>query len=187
MVGAVVKQAADRAKCRITPLAALASGLLAGAVGTTSIDSVRYLMYRRRGGQDAPLAWEFAPVDGWAQAPDPGQVTKRVVEGFTQKPIPDRWAWLTSTVAHWAYGCAMAAGYAIVAGSLRRPRPLYGLPFGAVVWGISYLVLPEGGLYKPIWQYDARTLAGDLVAHLAYGAGTGTAFWALASLRKGPG
>jgi hypothetical protein len=166
----------------MTPLAAVVSGLLAGAVGTACIDSVRYLTYRRGGGQDAPLAWEFAPVDGWAQAPDPGQVTKRVVEGFTRKQIPDRWAWLTSTVAHWAYGSAMAAGYGIVAGSLRRPRPLYGLPFGAAVWGVSYLVLPESGLYKPIWQYDAATLAKDLVAHLAFGAGTGAAFWALAGV-----
>jgi len=32
------------------------------------------------------------------------------------------------------------------------------------------------GLYKPIWEYDAKTLAWDLGAHLAYGAGTGTAF-----------
>lgn len=167
-------------KCRMTPLAAVTSGLLAGAVGTACIDSVRYLTYQRGGGQDAPLAWEFAPVDGWAQAPDPGQVTKRVVEGFTRKQIPDRWAWLTSTVAHWAYGSVMAAGYGIVAGSLRRPRPLYGLPFGAAVWGISYLVLPESGLYKPIWQYDAGTLAKDLVAHLAFGAGTGATFWVLA-------
>jgi hypothetical protein len=103
----------------MTPLAAVASGLLAGAVGTASMDAVRYLMYRSGGGQDAPL---------------------------------------------------------------RRPRPRYGLPFGAAVWGFGYLVLPEGGLYKPIWQYDARTLARDLVAHLAYGAGTGTAFWALASV-----
>jgi hypothetical protein len=36
------------------------------------------------------------------------------------------------------------------------------------------------GLYKPIWEYDAKTLAVDLSAHLAYGAGTGTAFWLLA-------
>ena len=61
----------------MTPLAAVASGLLAGAAGTASIDAVRYLMYRRGGGQDAPLAWEFAPVESWAQAPDPGLVTKR--------------------------------------------------------------------------------------------------------------
>jgi hypothetical protein len=164
----------------MTPLAAVASGLLAGAVGTASMDTVRYLMYRRGGGQDAPLAWEFAPVGGWDQAPDPGQVTKRVVEGFTRKPIPDRWAWLISTAAHWAYGSVTAAAYGIVAGSLRRPRPWYGLPFGAAVWGLGYLVLPEGGLYKPIWQYDAKTLARDLVAHFGYGAGTGAAFWALA-------
>ena len=39
--------------------------------------------------------------------------------------------------------------------------------------------LPAAGLDKPIWEYDATTLAWDLGAHLAYGAGTGTAFWLL--------
>jgi hypothetical protein len=46
------------------------------------------------------------------------------------------------------------------------------------VWGTSYLVLPEAGLYKPIWEYDSKTLAKDLAGHLAYGAGTGAAFLA---------
>jgi hypothetical protein len=168
----------------MTPLAAVASGLLAGAVGTASMDTVRYLMYRRGGGKDTLLAWEFAPVDSWQRAPDPGLVAKRVVEGFTRKQIPDRWAWLISTLAHWAYGSATAAGYGIVAGSLRRPRPLYGPPFGALVWALGYLVLPEGGLYRPIWDYDAKTLARDLGAHLVYGTGTGGAFRLLAG--KGP-
>ncbi len=171
-------------KCRLTPLAAVASGLLAGAVGTISMDTVRYVMYRRGGGKDAPLAWEFAPVDSWAQAPDPGVVAKRLVEGFTRKQIPDRWAWLTSTVAHWAYGSATAAAYGIVVGSLRRPHPLLGLPFGAAVWALGYVVLPEGGLYRPIWEYDTKTLAKDLGAHLAYGAGTGATFWLLAGARS---
>ena len=58
---------------------------------------------------------------------------------------------------------------------------LYGLPFGATVWATGYALLPEGGLYKPIWGYNLPTLAEDLGAHLAYGAGTGTAFWLLAS------
>jgi hypothetical protein len=166
-------------KYAITPLAAVASGALAGTAGTASMDAVRYAMYRRGGGHDSPLGWEFAPVDGWDQAPDPGLVAKRVLEGFTGKKIPGRRAFLISTVAHWAYGSVMAAAYGIVAGSLRRPRPVYGLPFGAVVWGLGYLVLPEGGLYKPIWDYDAPTLGKDLAAHLAYGAGTGAAFWLL--------
>jgi hypothetical protein len=33
-----------------------------------------------------------------------------------------------------------------------------------------------------IWQYDAKTLAGDLSAHLAYGASTGVTFWLLAKI-----
>ena len=50
----------------ITPLAAVATGLLAGVIGTACMDTVRYVMHRcalavRR----APLGWEFAPVDTW--------------------------------------------------------------------------------------------------------------------------
>ena len=164
----------------LTPLAALAGGLLAGAVGTVCLDTVQYLKYRRAGGRQSPLAWEFAPVATWEQAPDPGQVARRVIEGFTQRKLPDRWAWPISTAAHWAYGSCAGALYGIVAGSLRRPHAAYGLPFGAAVWAAGYVILPEGGLYKPIWEYDAKTLAVDLTGHLGYGAGTGTTFWLLA-------
>jgi hypothetical protein len=80
----------------MTPLAAVAAGLLAGAVGTVCLDAVHYLKYRRAGGTDSPPAWEFAPVENWETAPDPGQVTKRVIEGFTQRKLPDRSAWLIS-------------------------------------------------------------------------------------------
>jgi uncharacterized membrane protein YagU involved in acid resistance len=106
-------------------------------------------------------------------------VARRVLEGFTQRKLPDRSAWLTSTIAHWAYGSAAGAAYAIVAGSLPAPHPRYGVPFGAAVFAGDYIALPAAGLYQPIWEYDAKTLAWDLSAHLAYGAGTGTAFWLL--------
>jgi hypothetical protein len=163
----------------ITPLAAVVAGLLAGAVGTVSMDAVRYVRQRRAGGEDSPLAWEFAPVDSWEKAPDPGQVAKRLIEGFTQRELPDRWAWLTSTAMHWGFGSAWGALYGVLAGSLRRPHALYGVPFGAVVWITGYIALPQAGLYKPIWEYDLKTLATDLSGHLAYGAGTGAAFWLL--------
>jgi hypothetical protein len=166
----------------LTPLAAVVAGIMAGTVGTVCMDAVRYLRYRRDGGEASPLEWEFAPVDTWAQAPDPGQVGKRVIEGFTQRELPDRWAWLTSTAMHWGYGSTAGALYGVLAGSLRLPYPWYGLRFGAVVWASGYVILPEGGLYKPIWQYDTKTLADDLSAHLAYGAGTGVTFWLLAQL-----
>jgi len=166
----------------LTPLAAAAAGLLAGAVGTVCLDAVHYLKYRRTGGTESPLVWEFAPVDSWETAPNPGQVARRVFEGFTQRKLSDRWAWPISTAAHWAYGSAAATMYGIVAGSARRPHPAYGVPFGATVWAAGYVVLPEAGLYQPIWKYDAKTLAWDLSAHLAYGAATGTTFWLLTKI-----
>ena len=58
-----------------------------------------------------------------------------------------------------------------------------GLTANNVTYAPGYVVLPAAGLYKPIWEYDAKTLAKDLSAHLAYGAGTGAAFWLL--LRQG--
>jgi hypothetical protein len=167
----------------LTPLAAAAGGALAGVAGTAAMDAVLYARYRRAGGKDAPLTWEFPPIESWQKASDPGQVAKRVIEGFTQRPIPDRWARLTTTVAHWAFGSASAAAYGVVAGSLRQPKPLYGLPLGASVWALGYVVLPQAGLYEQIWKYDVETLANDLTAHLAYGAVTGAAFWLLASVR----
>jgi hypothetical protein len=166
----------------LTPLAAVTAGLLAGGVGTAVMDALLYARYRRSGGREAALAWEFRPTENWAQASAPGQVARRVIEGFTQRPIPDRWARLTTTLAHWAFGSASGAAYGVVAGSLRRPRPLDGVPFGASVWTLGYIVLPQAGLYKPIWEYDLETLAKDLSAHLAYGLTTATAFSLLAKL-----
>jgi hypothetical protein len=164
----------------LTPLAAVAGGLLAGAVGTVCLDTIQYLRYRRGGGTEKPLAWEFAPVKTWEQAPAPGQVARRVIEGFTQRKLPDRWAFPISTAMHWAYGSGAAALYGSLAGSLHEPHPAYGVPFGATVWIAGYVILPEGGLYKPILEYDAKTLAWDLSGHLAYGTGSGVTFWLFA-------
>jgi hypothetical protein len=83
---------------------------------------------------------------------------------------------------HWSYGSAWGALYGILTGSLRRPHPLYGLPLGFAVFAGHYIVMPEAGLYQPIWEYDAKTLAWNLSGHLAYGAGTGAAFWLFAKI-----
>jgi hypothetical protein len=163
----------------MAPLAALAGGIVAGVAGTVGMDTARYLMSRGGDARESPLRWEFGPIESWNTAPDPGQVARRVIEGFTQRKLADRWAWLVSTAAHWSYGALWGSVYGVVAGSLRRPEPAYGLPFGAAVWASGYAVLPEGGLYKPIWEYDRLTLAKDLGAHLTYGAAAGATFWLL--------
>jgi hypothetical protein len=171
-------------KLPITPLAAVVGGLLAGVVGTACLDTAGYLRHRSAGGNKSPLDWEFGPIDSWEDAPDPGKVAKREIEGFTQRELPDRLAWPISTAMHWGYGSSAAALYGILAGSLRNPSPLYGLPFGTAVWAAGYVVLPEAGIYKPIWEYDAKTLAKDLSGHLAYGLGTGVAFWLFVKLSQ---
>ena len=107
-----------------------------------------------------------------------------MIECFTQRELPDRSAWVGSTVAHWGYGSLAeepTVSWSIAAptaGAVRRPLRRRGL-------GRQYIVLPQAGLYEPIWKYDARTLAWDLGAHLAYGAGTGAVFWLLATLPSG--
>src|SRR5205823_2448220 len=111
----------------------------------------------------------------WDDVSAPGQVGKRLVEGFLQRELPDRAARPLNNVVHWLYGLGWGAAYAIVAASIPRRRGA-GVVFGSLVWLSGYLVLPVAKLYKPIWEYDAKTLAEDLGLHLVYGMVTAGAF-----------
>jgi hypothetical protein len=161
----------------LTPLEAVGDGLIAGAAGTLAMDGVWFVRYRRDGGKSNFPAWESSSgLCRWDQAPAPAQVGKRLVEGLFQRPLSVKRVPLVNNITHWAYGMLAGVGYGIAAGSLRRPRVGYGLPFGATVWATGYLVLPLAKLYKPIWDYDVETLAKDLSAHLVYGLATATTF-----------
>ena len=145
------------------------------------MDMVWFARYKRDGGEQGLLAWEFgADVKSWADVSAPGQLGKRVVEGFLQHELPERWARFTNNAVHWITGVAWGAQFGIVAGSTKRPKARWGLVLGPVVWLSGYAVLPFADLYKPIWEYDARTLAKDLSAHVVYGATTTAVFAALA-------
>jgi hypothetical protein len=58
------------------------------------------------------------------------------------------------------------------------------VPFGAGVWVSGYVILPAAKLYQPIWEYDGKTLAKDLSAHLVYGLTTAAAFQLLSGSRR---
>jgi len=162
---------------RRTPLGAVVRGFVAGAIGTAAMDTLQFARYRGGGGKSSPKEWEFSEgLSSWEQAPAPAQVGKRIVEGLFEVQIPPSRVPLVNNVTYWAFGIATGAGYGIVAGSLRRPRIGYGLPFGASVWAGGYVVLPAAKLYKPIWEYDVKTLANDLGDHLVYGLATAIAF-----------
>ncbi len=160
----------------MTPLGAVARGVMAGAAGTAAMDGLLFARYRKSGGDSSFRPWEFSSgLSDWDQAPAPAQVGKRLVEGLFERAIPAQRAALVNNVTHWGYGILGGVQYGIVAESLTTPRVLYGLPFGASVWAASYVVLPAAKLYKPIWEYDGRTLVKDLSAHLFYGLVTATA------------
>jgi hypothetical protein len=174
----------------MTPLAAILRGLIAGAPGTLAMDTLLFARYRRDGGESDFWSWESsADLSSWEDAPAPAQVGKRLFEGFFQRQLPPERARLVNNVMHWGYGIFQASQYGIVAGSLRRPRIRYGLPFGAVVWASDYVLLGAAKLYKPIWEYDAKTLARDLSAHMLYGVVTASAFQLLSAsdLRRSSG
>jgi hypothetical protein len=168
-------------RASLTPLGAVTRGLLAAAVGTVAMDLLWFSRYKRDGGEGGFLGWEFSSgLCSWDQAPAPALVGKRLVEGVFQVEVPAERAALVNNITHWGYGMLGGAQYGIVAGSLESPRIVYGIPFGATVWISGYVVLPLAHLYKPIWEYDTKTLAKDFSAHLVYGLTTAVAFDLLA-------
>jgi uncharacterized membrane protein YagU involved in acid resistance len=94
------------------------------------------------------------------------------VDSATLAAVGDR----LNNATHWGFGLATGAGFGFLLGSRRRPKVWYGLPFGAAVWAGGYSVLPQLGVYKPIWEYDLGTLRKDLTAHLVVGTATAAAF-----------
>lgn len=169
----------------LTPLSAVVRGAIAGAAGTAAMDFVWYNRYRRSGGQGSFKDFESSSDEhSFEKAGPPAEVARRVGEGFLQERIPSEKAGVLKTLVHWSYGSMWGAAYGIAAGSAAKARPSYGLLLGPIVWGTAYVFLPKAKLYEPIYKYDAKTLAKDLSAHLAYGAGTGIAFRALTSNRR---
>jgi hypothetical protein len=163
---------------QLTPIAALRNGALAGIVGTAAMDVVWYWRYRRGGGEDGPLAWEFsAGTESYEQAGAPAQVGRRLVEGFTQSELDSHTARHMNNAVHWATGIGWGALHGLLAGSARKRKPArYGLRTGTVAWVASYALLAQAGLYKPMWKYPPSVLSKDLSAHLVYGLGTAAAF-----------
>lgn len=165
---------------KTNPLKAITRGVVAGAAGTLAMDLLWYARYRRGGGEDGFLDWEFsASSDSFETAGAPAQVGKNVVQTLLGKKLPDRSAGLTNSVVHWATGSQWGASYGMATRAAGRSSPAHGLALGPVAWGAAYGLLGAAGIYKPIWQYDAKTLAKDLSAHLVFGVTTATAYGVL--------
>ena len=148
-------------KCKqLTPLGALRNGVLAGMVGTVAMDLLWYRRYKRDGGEDGLLDWEFsAGTESYEQVGAPAQVGKRL-------------GWGT------LHGLAVAS-------ASEEPRARYGLGTGAGAWAASYAMLAPAKLYRPMREYPPSVLGKDLSAHLFYGLATGAAFRLLTGRERG--
>ena len=156
----------------------IAIGAVAGAVGTVAMDLVWYGRYRRSGGEDGPLAWEFAgSVDSFEQASAPGQVGKRLADTVGIE-LPDSAAATTTNAMHWLTGVGYGVAHALLVHG--RPPLLGGVATGVGAVANSYATLGAMGIYEPIWKYDATTVARDVSAHVVFGLATSLAYRALA-------
>lgn len=108
-------------------------------------------------------------MQGWDDAPAPAKFGRLVIERTLHRDLPARQARVTNNVVHWSTGAGWGAVLGMVEGSAIRHTARYGSAFGAAVWLQSYAVLAPAKLYRPIWDYDAKTLGKDLSAHLLYG------------------
>ncbi len=105
---------ASRRRARVGGAAA---GALAAALGTAAMDGVLYLMYRRTGGKQGPIDWEFsAGVDNWGAVSAPGLVGQKALQGFFGHQAPDRWARSTQNIVHWATGVGYGSPLGALAG-----------------------------------------------------------------------
>ena len=157
-------------------ITSVGAGMIAGAIGTAAMDLLWYRRYRRQGGRARFLRWESGgDITTWDAASGPGQVGRKLEELLTGNTPPDTWARPTTNAVHWATGAGWGLNYAVARTLLTRSGPL-SVALGPTAWLTSYAVLPLIKVYKPIWKYDARTLADDLTAHLVYGLTTAAAF-----------
>ncbi|MBV8932036.1 MAG: DUF1440 domain-containing protein [Kutzneria sp.] len=161
----------------LTPLGAVWKGMAAGAAGTLAMDLYWFARQRATTDRGSFWAWETsAGLDDWEKAPAPAQIGKRIIEGMLGRELSPRRARLIANIVHWTYGTLWGTAYGVIAGSTTKPKAAHGLPLGVAVLVADYTVLPVAKLYKPIWEYDTRTIAEDLGGHVVYGIGTSAAF-----------
>ena len=156
----------------------LARGVLAGAAGTLAMDLLWWSRARRSGSDAAFLEWELDDSGSFDDAGAPAQVGRRAA-ALVGVDLPDEVAGTTTNVVHWLTGIGYGLAHALRPGAARHPVRA-GLTTGAGAFANSYATLGAMGVYEPIWEYDAETLAKDLSAHLLFGATTGIVHGALA-------
>ena len=138
----------------------LIKGAIAGLVATAPMTAVMLILHRL-------LPWHER-----YHLP-PSQIVT-VVEEKMDVSLDEPAHQVVTGLAHFSYGAAAGALYAIMTGRLSVPTLLKGTGFGLFVWLISYLgLLPAADILRPATEHPARHNALMIVAHIVWGAVTG--------------
>ncbi|MEO8967042.1 MAG: hypothetical protein ABI355_05515 [Solirubrobacteraceae bacterium] len=103
-----------------SPLAAVAKGVAAGAVGTALMTGYQAAVAKVRHSDSSNA---------------PAEVGRRVIEGVLEREVPERRMEALNNAMHVLYGTSWAPVYGIAQASLGLPPIHLGALFGAVVWG----------------------------------------------------
>lgn len=88
---------------------------------------------------------------------------------------PERFKFMSTLVAHFAYGALAGSAFAAVERHLPGPVIARGASFGLMVWGASYFgLLPTLGILKPAHEAPLRRNLLMIAAHLVWGAALAT-------------
>lgn len=110
---------------------------------------------------------------GFLGEPPPRRITDVMLDGVRREGSP---GWLRNglaTVAHFAFGAMLGAGFSLAHRRYPRPYSLLpsGLITGSLVWFVSYQGwVPALGLMPPVQRDRPGRPATMLVAHWVYGA-----------------
>ena len=159
-----------------TPLRAILSGVVAGAVGTALMTAHQELRSRLAPDQPNSQHDDAEPADPWESAPAPAQVAKRGVQGVLGRTLPASAIPLVTQLMHWSYGTAWGAAYAVKRESIRACPIALGPLFGLCVWAASYVQLVPMGIYQPPWRYPLGSIAAEVAYHVTYGLGVAVTY-----------
>ena len=130
-------------------------GGLAGIVGTAAMTAAMWRLHRR-----LPDAQRY-PLP-------PREIVARMLPDRIEAALPERGRQDLTLAAHFGYGAAAGAVYALGSGPA---GPVTGASYGVVVWAASYLGwIPAVQILKPATRHPAERDALMIAVHLVWGA-----------------
>src|SRR5262245_29557929 len=127
---------------RVSPLGALARGLVAGAAG--SLAQSVFHKATRRVRPPSPRGVFEPPEPAQVGEPSTETVARRLVEEMMQRgPLTPRQKRVGGRLVHVGFGAAWGGLYGLLRESLpRRGGGLAGVAFGALVWALGDELIP---------------------------------------------